>query len=39
MKLATLRRRADALPGVSGVARLDRRTPRLAAGSTAVTSP
>ncbi|HVU90681.1 MAG TPA: thiamine pyrophosphokinase, partial [Jatrophihabitans sp.] len=30
MKLATLRRRADALPGVSGVARLDRRTPRLA---------
>jgi uncharacterized membrane-anchored protein len=31
MKLATLRRRTDALPGVSGVARLDRRTPRLAA--------
>ena len=31
MKLATLRRRADALPGISGVARLDRRTPRLAA--------
>ncbi len=30
MKLATLRRRPDALPGVSGVARLDRRTPRLA---------
>jgi uncharacterized membrane-anchored protein len=30
MKLATLRRRADALPGVSGVARLDRRTTRLA---------
>ena len=30
MKLATLRRRADALPGVSGVARLDRRTARLA---------
>ncbi|HEY2272078.1 MAG TPA: putative cytokinetic ring protein SteA [Jatrophihabitantaceae bacterium] len=30
MKLATLRRRADDLPGVSGVARLDRRTPRLA---------
>ncbi len=30
MKLATLRRRSDALPGVSGVARLDRRTPRLA---------
>jgi len=29
MKLAPLRRRADALPGVSGVARLDRRTPRL----------
>src|SRR5438067_13801515 len=29
MKLATMRRRADALPGVSGVARLDRRTPRL----------
>ncbi|MEP7179147.1 MAG: putative cytokinetic ring protein SteA [Pseudonocardiales bacterium] len=29
MKLATLRRRADALPGVSGVARLDRRTNRL----------
>ncbi len=30
MKMATLRRRPDALPGVSGVARLDRRTPRLA---------
>jgi uncharacterized membrane-anchored protein len=30
MKLAPLRRRADALPGVSGVARLDRRTNRLA---------
>src|SRR5579875_1835098 len=30
MKLATLRRRSDALPGVSGVARLDRRTARLA---------
>lgn len=30
MKLATLRRRSDALPGVSGVARLDRRTLRLA---------
>ncbi|HET8583798.1 MAG TPA: putative cytokinetic ring protein SteA [Jatrophihabitans sp.] len=30
MKLATRRRRADALPGVTGVARLDRRTPRLA---------
>ncbi|PZS16321.1 MAG: hypothetical protein DLM57_10680, partial [Pseudonocardiales bacterium] len=29
MKLATLRRRADVLPGVSGVARLDRRTTRL----------
>lgn len=29
MKLATMRRRADALAGVSGVARLDRRTPRL----------
>ncbi|PZS29978.1 MAG: hypothetical protein DLM58_14520 [Pseudonocardiales bacterium] len=29
MKLASLRRRADALPGVSGVARLDRRTNRL----------
>lgn len=29
MKLATLRRRVDALPGVSGVARLDRRTTRL----------
>ena len=28
--LATLRRRPDALPGVSGVARLDRRTTRLA---------
>ncbi len=31
MKLATLRRRTDGLAGVSGVARLDRRTPRLAA--------
>jgi uncharacterized membrane-anchored protein len=31
MKLATSRRRGEALPGVSGVARLDRRTPRLAA--------
>src|SRR3954449_11674956 len=30
MKLATRRRRTDALPGVSGVARLDRRTNRLA---------
>ena len=30
MKLATMRRRPDALPGVAGVARLDRRTPRLA---------
>jgi uncharacterized membrane-anchored protein len=30
MKLATLRRRPDGLPGVSGVARLDRRTARLA---------
>jgi len=30
MKLAPLRRRADALPGASGVARLDRRTTRLA---------
>lgn len=30
MKLATLRRRSDALPGVSGVARLDRRALRLA---------
>jgi uncharacterized membrane-anchored protein len=30
MKLAPLRRRNDALPGVSGVARLDRRTTRLA---------
>jgi uncharacterized membrane-anchored protein len=29
MKLATTRRRPDALPGVSGVARLDRRTNRL----------
>ena len=27
MKLATLRRRPEVLPGVSGVARLDRRTP------------
>jgi uncharacterized membrane-anchored protein len=31
MKLATIRRRPDALPGIRGVARLDRRTPRLAA--------
>ncbi|MGH8963430.1 MAG: putative cytokinetic ring protein SteA [Jatrophihabitantaceae bacterium] len=30
MKIAALRRRADGLPGVSGVARLDRRTTRLA---------
>src|SRR5919198_115187 len=30
MKLAPLRRRGDALPGVSGVARLDRQTLRLA---------
>jgi uncharacterized membrane-anchored protein len=30
MKLATLRRRPDALPGLSGVARLDRSTLRLA---------
>src|ERR687887_2171159 len=30
MKLAPLRRRGDALPGVAGVARLDRRTLRLA---------
>src|SRR5579875_1591303 len=30
MKLATLRRRTGALPGISGVARLDRRTLRLA---------
>ena len=30
MKLAPLRRRADALPGINGVARLDRRTMRLA---------
>jgi uncharacterized membrane-anchored protein len=30
MKIAALRRRSDALSGVSGVARLDRRTPRLA---------
>jgi uncharacterized membrane-anchored protein len=30
MKLATVRRRAPGLPGVSGVARLDRRTTRLA---------
>lgn len=30
MKLATLRRRSAPLPGVSGVARLDRRTARLA---------
>ncbi len=30
MKIATLRRRGEVLPGVSGVARLDRRTSRLA---------
>ncbi|HEU5005510.1 MAG TPA: putative cytokinetic ring protein SteA [Jatrophihabitantaceae bacterium] len=30
MRIATLRRRSDGLPGVSGVARLDRRTGRLA---------
>src|ERR1700753_4171486 len=30
MKIATMRRRPDGLPGVSGVARLDRRTTRLA---------
>lgn len=30
MKLATLRRRSEILPGVTGVARLDRRTVRLA---------
>ena len=30
MKLATLRRKSEALPGISGVARLDRRTTRLA---------
>lgn len=30
MKLATLRRKSGVLPGISGVARLDRRTPRLA---------
>lgn len=30
MKIATLRRRSDGLPGVSGVARRDRRTTRLA---------
>jgi uncharacterized membrane-anchored protein len=30
MKLATLRRRTEALPGISGVARLDRTTTRLA---------
>src|SRR3954469_4000494 len=29
MKLATLRRRADVLPGIHGVARLDRQTTRL----------
>ncbi|HJQ42152.1 MAG TPA: putative cytokinetic ring protein SteA [Jatrophihabitantaceae bacterium] len=29
MKLAPLRRRTEALPGISGVARLDRQTPRL----------
>jgi uncharacterized membrane-anchored protein len=30
MKLATVRRRPDALPGITGVVRLDRQTPRLA---------
>lgn len=30
MKLATMRRRTDALPGINGTARLDRHTPRLA---------
>src|ERR1700709_1494129 len=30
MKLAPLRRKSDIMPGVSGVARLDRRTTRLA---------
>ena len=30
MRIATLRRRSDGLPGISGVARLDRRTGRLA---------
>jgi uncharacterized membrane-anchored protein len=30
VRIATLRRRSDALPGISGVARLDRRTGRLA---------
>jgi uncharacterized membrane-anchored protein len=30
MKLATMRRRSDGLPGVSGIARLDRKTTRLA---------
>ncbi len=30
MRLATLRRRAEVLPGISGVARMDRRTTRLA---------
>jgi uncharacterized membrane-anchored protein len=30
MKLATVRRRSDALPGITGVARLDRQTSRLA---------
>jgi uncharacterized membrane-anchored protein len=30
MKLATMRRRVDALPGITGVARLDRQTLRLA---------
>jgi uncharacterized membrane-anchored protein len=30
MRIATLRRRADALPGITGVARLDRQTLRLA---------
>jgi uncharacterized membrane-anchored protein len=30
MRLATMRRRADALPGITGVARLDRKTLRLA---------
>src|SRR5690242_2922465 len=30
MRIATMRRRSDGLPGISGVARLDRRTGRLA---------
>src|SRR5690242_2882328 len=30
MRIATMRRRSDGLPGISGVARLDRRTTRLA---------